>query len=170
MKSTQPPFFYFFFVMVPLVLCWSSKILKSILLRKRSQSSRVCRRIFLEEKNIEDSAVRGINSTLRYRPNVWTCTKGLSIYDGLLMMSRLHRFGCFFVPPIFESYKWCKVDYYTVRWHESIRTTPRGAQDKQPLALTWCELPWAPADYKTRHNTIKPSVSSAFSKETHRRL
>ena len=32
-------------------------------------------------------------------------TKGLSIYDGLLMMSRLHRFGCFFVPPIFESYK-----------------------------------------------------------------
>ena len=53
---------------------------------------------------------------------------------------------------------------------KSIRTTPRGAQDKQPLALTWCELPWAPADYKTRHNTIKPSVSSAFSKETHRRL
>ena len=31
--------------------------------------------------------------------------KGQSIYDGLLMMSRLHRFGCFFVPPIFESYK-----------------------------------------------------------------
>ena len=28
--------------------------------------------------------------------------------------------------------------------------TPRGAQDKQPLALTWRELPWAPADYKTR--------------------
>ena len=31
--------------------------------------------------------------------------KALSIYDGLLMMSRLHRFGCLFVPPIFESYK-----------------------------------------------------------------
>ena len=30
--------------------------------------------------------------------------KGLSIYDGLLMMSRLHHFGCFFVTPIFESY------------------------------------------------------------------
>ena len=32
----------------------------------------------------------------------------------------------------------------------SIRTTPRGAQDKQLLALTRCELPWTPADYKTR--------------------
>ena len=38
----------------------------------------------------------------------------------------------------------------------SIRTTPRGARDKQPLALTWRELPWMPADYKTRHNTIEP--------------
>ena len=36
---------------------------------------------------------------------------------------------------------WCKVDYYVIRQQESIRTTPRGAQDKQPLALTWCELP-----------------------------
>ena len=29
--------------------------------------------------------------------------KGLSIYDGLLMMSGLHRLRCFFVPPKFES-------------------------------------------------------------------
>ena len=29
--------------------------------------------------------------------------KGLSIYDGLLMTSGLHRLWCFFVPPIFES-------------------------------------------------------------------
>ena len=33
-------------------------------------------------------------------------TKGLSIYDGLLMMSGLHRLWCFFVPPIFESWVW----------------------------------------------------------------
>ena len=31
--------------------------------------------------------------------------KGLSIYDSLLMISGLHQFGCFFIPPIFESYK-----------------------------------------------------------------
>ena len=31
--------------------------------------------------------------------------KGLSIYDRLLMSWRLHRLGCFFVPPKFESYK-----------------------------------------------------------------
>ena len=34
--------------------------------------------------------------------------------------------------------------------------TPRGAQDKQLLALTRSELPWTPADYKTRSNTNKP--------------
>ena len=33
-------------------------------------------------------------------------TKGLSIYDGLLMMSGLHRLRCFFVPPIFEFWVW----------------------------------------------------------------
>ena len=36
----------------------------------------------------------------------------------------------------------------------SIRTTPRGTQDKQPLAPTWRESPWTSADYKTRHNNI----------------
>ena len=30
--------------------------------------------------------------------------KGLS-FDDVTMMSRLHQFGCFFVPLIFESYK-----------------------------------------------------------------
>ena len=34
--------------------------------------------------------------------------------------------------------------------------TPRGAQDKQLLALTQSELPWTPADYKTRSNANKP--------------
>ena len=33
-------------------------------------------------------------------------TKGLSIYDGLLMMSGLRRLRCFFVPPIFEFWVW----------------------------------------------------------------
>ena len=51
----------------------------------------------------------------------------------------------------------------------SIRTTPRGAQDKQPLALTWRELPWAPADYKTRHNNIEQSVLHESSAEPHLR-
>ena len=62
---------------------------------------------------------------------------------------------------------WCKVDYYIVRWHGSIRTTPRGTQDKQPLALTWCELPWASADYKTRHNNIERLVLHGSSREPH---
>ena len=64
---------------------------------------------------------------------------------------------------------WCKVDYYTIRWHGSIWMTPRGTQDKQPLALTWCELPWAPADYKTRHNNIEQSVLHESSTESHLR-
>ena len=37
--------------------------------------------------------------------HTYTTTKGLSIYDGLLMMSGLHQFGCFFIPPTFESDK-----------------------------------------------------------------
>ena len=49
----------------------------------------------------------------------------------------------------------------------SIRTTPRGTQDKQPLALTWCELPWAPADYKTQHNIIESLVRHGSSREPH---
>ena len=62
---------------------------------------------------------------------------------------------------------WCKVDYYIVRWHGSIRTTPRGTQDKQPLALTWRELPWASADYKTRHSNIERLVLHGSSREPH---
>merc|ERR1711997_1133116 len=49
----------------------------------------------------------------------------------------------------------------------AILTTPRGAQDKQPLALTWRELPWTTADYKTRHNTIGQSVLHESSAEPH---
>ena len=41
-------------------------------------------------------------------------------------------------------------DYCKCIMTQSIRTTPRGAQDKQLIPLTWCELPWTPADYKTR--------------------
>ena len=47
-------------------------------------------------------------------------------------------------------------DYCKYTMAQSIRTTPRGAQDKQLLALTRCELPWTPADYKTRSNANKP--------------
>ena len=64
---------------------------------------------------------------------------------------------------------WCKADYYAVRWHESIRTTPRGAQDKQPLAPTWRESPWTSADYKTGHNNIERSVLYESSAEQHLR-
>ena len=38
-----------------------------------------------------------------YTHHKLSITKGLSIYDGLLMTSLLHRLRCFFVPPIFES-------------------------------------------------------------------
>ena len=62
---------------------------------------------------------------------------------------------------------WCKVNYYVVQWHGSIRTTPRGTQDKQPLALTWRELPWASADYKTRHSNIERLVLHGSSREPH---
>ena len=45
-----------------------------------------------------------------------------------------------------------RFDYHKCIMTRSIRTTPRGAQDKQLLALTRCELPWTPADYKTRQH------------------
>ena len=64
-------------------------------------------------------------------------------------------------------WSWCEVDYYIVRWHESTRMTPRGTQDKQPLALTWCELPWAPADYKTWYSNIEQAVQRRSSREPH---
>ena len=47
--------------------------------------------------------------------------------------------------------------------------TPRGAQGKQPLTLTWRELPWTPADYKTRHNNIEQLVLYESSAEQHLR-
>ena len=50
---------------------------------------------------------------------------------------------------------------------QSIRTTPRGTQDKQPLASTWRELPWATADYKTQHNAIRQSVPYEDSMKSH---
>ena len=49
----------------------------------------------------------------------------------------------------------------------SIRTTPRGAQDKQPLAPTWRESPWTSADYKTRRNNIERLVLHESSAEPH---
>ena len=49
----------------------------------------------------------------------------------------------------------------------SIRTTPRGAQSKQPLAPTWRGLPWTSADYKTRHSNIEQSVLYESSAESH---
>ena len=65
----------------------------------------------LERANLESANLNGANlerANLE-RANLENASlksaKGLSIYDGLMMMSRLHRFGCFFVPPIFESYK-----------------------------------------------------------------
>ena len=51
----------------------------------------------------------------------------------------------------------------------SIRTTPRGAPDKQPLAPTWRESPWTSADYKTRHNNIGQLVLYESSVKQHLR-
>ena len=51
----------------------------------------------------------------------------------------------------------------------SIRTTPRGAQDKQPLAPTWRGSPWTSADYKTRHNNIESLVLYESSVKQHLR-
>ena len=45
---------------------------------------------------------------------------------------------------------WCKVNYHTVRWHRSIRTTPRGTQDKQPGA-----------SYLGRQLTIKQGTTTS---------
>ena len=50
---------------------------------------------------------------------------------------------------------------------QSIRTTPRGAQDKQPLAPTGRESPWTSADYKTRRNNIERLVPHESSAESH---
>ena len=50
---------------------------------------------------------------------------------------------------------------------QSIRNTPRGAQDKQPLALTQSELPWTPADYKTRSDPSNPVQYRVRSRESH---
>ena len=52
---------------------------------------------------------------------------------------------------------------------QSIRTTPRGTQDKQPLAPTWRESPWTSADYKTRRNNIESLVLYESSVEQHLR-
>ena len=45
--------------------------------------------------------------------------------------------------------------------------TPRGTQDKQPLAPTWRESPWTSADYKTRRNNIERSVLYEDSMKSH---
>ena len=51
----------------------------------------------------------------------------------------------------------------------SIRTTPRGTQDKQPLAPTWHESPWTSADYKTWYTGIKQLVIYENSVKQHLR-
>ena len=54
---------------------------------------------------------------------------------------------------------WCSsiiIMYYNNKMAQKYSNTPRGAQDKQLLALTQSELPWTPADYKTRGNNNKP--------------
>ena len=64
---------------------------------------------------------------------------------------------------------WCKVDYYERLMIRSIRTTPRGTQDKQPLAPTWHESPWTSADYKTWYTGIKQLVIYENSVKQHLR-
>ena len=64
---------------------------------------------------------------------------------------------------------WCKVDYYERLMTRSIRTTPRGTQDKQPLAPTWHESPWTSADYKTWYTGIKQLVIYENSVKQHLR-
>ena len=64
-------------------------------------------------------------------------------------------------------FDWCSSAIMSVQWHRSIRTTPRGTQDKQPLAPTWRESPWTSADYKTRRNNIERSVLYKSSAESH---
>ena len=49
-----------------------------------------------------NTLVRRCNKITELDLSFTEITKGLSIYGSLLMTSRLHRFGCFFVAPIFE--------------------------------------------------------------------
>ena len=61
-----------------------------------------------------------------------------------------------FIFLFFSFLKWCKVDYYAVRWHGSIRTTPRGAKVNN-------HLHWPGASYPGRQLTIKHGTTTSSS-------
>ena len=54
--------------------------------------------------------------------------------------------------------------------HDDIKysNTPRGAQDKQLLALTRSELPWTPLTIKREVTQTNQSVSRVISFQSHR--